>query len=264
MAAIDEHLERRVPLVAVPTARAGIDDPRPEDLADVGVTARVLKAVRLGDGTAQVLLEGEQRVHVGATRMTPEFGGILAAFRPIHEHVESADQVDLLVARLREELKNLVQTDSRLHGAFVRLSELPTSPGRLADQVAANLTLSQPDRLAILAEGSVDRRLRIVLRTVIRELELRKLGADIQKDVQDTMDKQQREYYLREHIRALQKELGEVSKRLDDADELEKRLKEAGMAEASLDEALRELDRMRRTSSTPPRCWMPTTTGSTR
>jgi len=247
MAAIDEHLERRTPFLAVPTlGPLGVEDPRAEDMAEVGVLARVIKAVRLGDGTARVLLEGEQRVRVSGVRTNDDFVGMMAAFRPIQDFVETSDQVDLLVSRLREDLKRLVQQDSRLHTSFVRLIDIPVSPSRLADMVAGNLTLSKADLLEILAEANVDRRLRIVLRAIGRELDLKKLGAEIQKDVQDTMDKQQREYYLREHIRALQKELGEGGRRFDDAEDFEARLRAVGMPETSLEEALRELERMRR------------------
>jgi ATP-dependent Lon protease len=247
MAAIDEHLERRTPFLAVPTlGPIGVEDPRAEDLAEVGVLARVIKAVRLGDGTARVLLEGEQRVRVSGIRTNDDFVGMMAAFRPIQDFVETSDQVDLLVSRLREDLKRLVQQDARLHTSFVRLIDIPVSPSRLADMVAGNLTLSKADLLEILSEANVDRRLRIVLRAIGRELDLKKLGAEIQKDVQDTMDKQQREYYLREHIRALQKELGEGGRRFDDAEDFEARLRAAGMPESSLEEALRELERMRR------------------
>ncbi len=244
--ALEAHLANpQRPLIVVPFDLQ-LDDPLPEELGEVGCTARVARAVRLGDGTSRVLLEGLERVRLSAPRSDPDTG-LLASGRPLHDIIESSEDVDILAQKVREGLKGLVREDGRFPAGLEKLAELPNEPGRLADMVASNITLPLDERRALLAEPRVEARLDKVVVGVHREWKYRGLDAKIQRELAASMDKQQREFYLREQIRSLQKELGEgPGTSWDDTAALEQRLREAGLPETSLEEALRELERLRR------------------
>jgi ATP-dependent Lon protease len=245
VSAVEFHLQHARPLVVVPQLGVDVDDILPEDLNPIGCLAVVQKVVRLGDGTLRLLIEGQARVSVSGVRNDPE-AGLSATARPEREGVTSPEQVDALAQKVREGLKALINSQPSHVPSLGRVADLEMPPGRLADMVAANLTLPHPARLTYLNELSVDARLDKVVLDLAREQELFNIAARVQKEVQTTMDRQQREYYLREQIRGLRKELGEVPEALDEASALEKKLREAGMPAASLEEALRELERLRR------------------
>ena len=243
--AVELHLSSQRTLLAVPLRDPAVEEPLPEDLEDTGVTARVLKAVRLGDGTIHILLVGLERARVTAPRADPD-AGLTAAARVLSDQVEDLGRVELIAAQVRESLRALVREDGRYPPALERIADLPRSPGRLADLVASNLTMSPEDRLALLRDPVVDRRLDRVSAALLHEVSFRAMDTRIQREIQGTLDKQQREFYLREHIRALRTELGEAAESWDDASALEARLREAGLPEDAMEEALRELERMRR------------------
>ena len=245
VSAVEFHLQHARPLVVVPQLGVDVDEILPEDLNPIGCLAVVQKVVRLGDGTLRLLIEGQARVSVSGVRNDPE-AGLSAAARPEREGVTSPEQVEALAQKVREGLKALITSQPSHVPILGRVADLEMPPGRLADMVAANLTLPHPARLTYLNELSIDARLDKVVLDLAREQELFNIAARVQKEVQTTMDRQQREYYLREQIRGLRKELGEVPEALDEASALEKKLREAGMPAASLEEALRELERLRR------------------
>lgn len=245
VAAVESSLATGRGLVAVTQL-----DPLEEDLAhaevtSVGVSVRLVKVVRLGDGSMRVLAEGGDRVAVSNLRQDPD-AGLLAQTRALPEQVANPELVELLVVKLQELVRRLTDPEQGQAPGIGRFADLPQEPGRLADRVAANLTLRHEERLAYLAQPVVDLRLQLALRDLTRELQLQEITLAVNKDVQAKMDKQQREYYLREQIRGLRKELGELPEGHDEASVLEQKLRDAGMPEAALEEALRELDRLRR------------------
>ena len=247
VSALEAHLAQpQRPLAAVPLLDPAIDELLPEEVPDHGCSARVVRAVRLGDGTVRVLIEGVERVKLSGARPDAE-AGILASARVMNDVLESTEGAELLAQKVREGLRGLIKDDGRFPAALEKVADLPYEPGRLADLVGANLTLTPEERVELLAETGVDRRLEKVALVVHREWKYKALDAKIQKDLAANMDKQQREYYLREQIRAFRKELGEgPAEGWDDTTALEQKLREAGMPPEGLEEALREIERLRR------------------
>ncbi|MFT4978295.1 MAG: ATP-dependent Lon protease, partial [Myxococcota bacterium] len=245
VAAIEHHLSTAKPLLALPLQTPELEQPMPQDFTEVGVTARVLKAVRLGDGTIRVLLEGLQRARGAAVRPDPE-AGYLASVRMLKPIIKDEALVESLHEQLRDHLSRLIAKDSELPTALHKLAEFDSTAARLGDLIAANLTLPRTEQLALLAERSVEARLDRILLLLTREEDFREMESELNKRVQSIMDKQQRDYYLREKIRALRKELGEATDATDEAAQLEEQLRAAGMPEPALTEALRELSRLRR------------------
>ncbi len=245
VAAVDFHLSTGRLLLTVPTRGTWTDEIGPDNIGERGCTATVLKTIRLGDGTMRVLLEGQGRVRVSGARFDPDVG-LVASTRPLLASRGDPEKVELRVREARRLLSELLEADRDLPAPLRRLSELELSPGRLCDLAASNLTLPRDQALAYLSEHRVDERLSRLLVDLGREKELRIIRSRVRQRVQQTMDKQHRDFYLREQIRGLREELGEAPEGYNEVSALEKKLREAGMPAAGLEEALRELDRLRR------------------
>jgi ATP-dependent Lon protease len=244
-ASIEAALSGGPPLVAVPQVDPAEENADVAEVSTVGCLVEIQRVVRLGDGTLRVLLEGKSRVHIQDLHGV-EDGGLRAHIRPFVDLSQDARNIELMAGRLREGLRALIQADPQNPPALARLAELDAPPARLVDQVAANLTIPHDRRVAYLTEASVDRRVSTALVDVAAELQLQAITGRVQKEVQTRLDKQQRDYFLREQIARLRKELGDSPDVGDDAADLEKKLREANMPAAALDEALKELERLRR------------------
>jgi len=249
VAAVDVHVSSGQPLLGVPL-RTTVDLPEPADLYDIACVLRVERVVRLGDGTIRVLVEGLARAQVSGLREDPD-AGLAAMARPLADHVQDPTKIDLLAAQLRQEFSGLVSDDTAQPPALNRVAELDLDGGRLADHVLSNLTLPWPDKVALLAATSVDERLEAALVAVGRERQLATLERDIHKRIVATMDRQQREFFLREKIRKLQDELqtddpAGAGAAWDDMAALEKRVRDAGLPEDHLPDVLREVSRLGR------------------
>ncbi len=245
VAALDFHLRTDRPLVCTPLLDPMVEEPQPEDLIELGCLVNVLRSVRLGDGTVRVLLEGGARVQITAPRVDSD-AGLLCTTRMARESVTNAAQVEMLYTQLRQNLTEFIEADPQNPLAMARIVTLDVEASRLADLVAGNLTLQPRMRGAWLTELSVDARLQMSLEGLGREQALRALKLSVDQKVQGSMDTQQKEYFLREQIRGLREELGEMPTRKDEMGELEEKLRACGMPEATLEDALRELDRLRR------------------
>ena len=245
VAAAEQHLSTGRPLLALPLQTPELEQPLPQDFTNVGVTARILKAIRLGDGTMRILLEGLQRARSAAVRPDPT-NGYIASVRIIQPIVTDPARVQSLHEQLRDHLSRLVLKDSELPHALAKLADIDSTPSRLADLIASNLTLPRTIRLELLAERNLEERLDKILVLLAREESFREMESQLNKRVQVVMDKQQRDYYIREKIRALRKELGEVGKAEDEVAALEAKIRESGMPESAMEEALRELGRLKR------------------
>ncbi len=239
------HLESGTPLVLVPQLDAEQLDPLTADLTAHGVVAHVLRVTTLPDGSVRLLIEGGERVRVLGPLELVE-GALTAPFAPVLER--QADPVHM--AALSEQLADMFrewQLAQGLHGHEAELIAADRNdPARVADQVAAQLPLSHEDQLALIEVPDTLDRLAEVSDLMARELAKQRITTDINAKVTAAMDKSNREYHVREQIKVLQEELGDRAGPAADADRFEERLKELGLPQTSLEEALREVDRLRR------------------
>jgi ATP-dependent Lon protease len=258
--AVERALEANLPVLVVPQVDPLVDEVLPEDLGKIGCTATVVRCVRLGDGTARVLLEGLARAQVHGARQETD-GSFTAQARPLAETVRDPKLVAVLATRLQQALQAFIELPAPSHPALARLADISLTPSALADHIAGSLTLQHAERVAWLEDAVVDTRLLRALEGLERERVLRDLKISVEKGVQGTLDKQQKEFYLKEQIRSLRKELGETPDQREDDVILEEKLRAAGLPEEGLQEALRELDRLRRMHSdageyTVTRTWL--------
>ncbi len=225
-------------------------EPTPDTLHRVGTAAAVARMLRLPDGSAQVLLQGVARIEiVEFTRQEPY---LRARVRQLADQGERTPEVEAMHRTLVGLFQRIVSLSPTLPNDLAVTAANLTDPGRLADFVAASLSLGLPEKQSVLAETAVHERLRRVSAFANRELEVLEIGSRIQSEVRSSIDKSQREYYLREQLKAIQKELGELDERESDLQDLRRRIEQAGLPPEALKEAQRELDRLQRMPAASP------------
>ncbi|MCP4804717.1 MAG: endopeptidase La [Proteobacteria bacterium] len=243
--AVAEHVERGVDLILATLAHGATDCSSLTDLYPVACKGRVLRTLSMGDGTARALVEAYERVEL--LDLTPgEFW--TARTRDFEVATDDPIAVEMRTVTLRASLEELLGSDLRRPG---ELREAPPDPDegpdRLADYTAGMLQLPLPLQQALLGEPRLSDRLEFLCTEAAKALELVRLSNRIHDRVRQSIDRSQREYFLREQIRLCREELGEAS--TDDLTRLQHRLEAAGMPWEVLAEAHRELDRMRRMSA---------------
>ncbi len=218
-----------------------LEDPGPDDLYDVGTVGTVLKVLRYPDGGLRVLVQGIQRFRYRR----------LIAYDPnfvfeveLLEDIPPRDDVRPITRALVEKFQKFQSQMGSLPGDMEGILEGIEHPGRLADFVVSNLSLPPDAIQEVLEILDVDERLKAVLAMIDRELAFLELNENIQKQVQFAMDKSQREYYLKEQLKVIRRELGEMDVMSDEIEEFREKIRKARMPAEVAKEARRELDRM--------------------
>ncbi|MGA7563798.1 MAG: endopeptidase La [Desulfobaccales bacterium] len=222
----------------------------PEDLSRVGTAAAILKMRKSEDDALRLLVQGLYRFRVEEWVGTEPY--LAARITPISEEYEPDLEVEALVSNVRGLFLKMMELSPYLPAELGTLVRELSDPRLLADITAGSLNISKAEKQELLETYDVKERLRRVLSLINRELEILELGKKIQSQVKVEMDKAQKEYYLREHIKALQKELGEGEDKGREIEELQFRLEEAGLPPHALKEAEHELTRLKRTPPTSP------------
>ncbi|MGE3309912.1 MAG: endopeptidase La [Limisphaerales bacterium] len=219
-----------------------ISEPAPDDLFGVGCAARVLKMLKYPDGAARILVEGLQRVRLGrfATR-SPYLRAHVAGMPDQSASTPRAQaRSRALSSRFQEFLKVAPPVGDHIKMAAANVTE----PGRLTDLISGAMNFSLPEKQRLLETASVLERLSILAPLLEREFELTSLGAKIQGEVTGTLAKSQRDYFLREQIRVIRRELGESDPTQAESNALRERLEEADLPEDVARVARREFDRL--------------------
>jgi len=237
-------------LIAVVSQRnPADDDPDPADMYRVGTVARILKVVKLSGNNVNLIIQGLKRVRVERFIATEPF--VKASVVSLEEIVEHGVELEALVRSLVDGFQRLVRVSQNISsdlGEMV-LSAGSGDPARLSDLAASVLNISAEEKIGLLERNNVKDRIQKLVETVTRELELQELSSRIQSQVADEVGKTQRQYYLREQMKAIQRELGEDDERQAEIEDLRKKIEEAGMPEEARKAAEKELDRL---SKMPP------------
>jgi ATP-dependent Lon protease len=233
-------------LIGVFTQRdASIEEPSQQDLYEVGTASHIHKMFKLPDGSLRLIVQGLARVtldHITETR--PYLRGKVT---PAHEALDDRDrlEIDALLRNIKTNFQQVVSLSPLLSDDLQTLASNIAEPGRLADFIASSLsTIGTPTKQEVLETLDVRGRMDSLNRILIKELEVLELGSKIQSQVQSEVGKNQREYFLREQMKAIQKELGEGDDQTKDVEELQQKVEASGMPEAVRKEAQRELDRL--------------------
>jgi ATP-dependent Lon protease len=235
-------------ILVVAQREARVDSPQPADLFSIGTLATVHKVVKMPNQSLFVFTEGLQRGKLGEfTQFTPFMRANVDLIDD--SEPEQAPEVEALQRNVLTLFQQIVAGSPTLSDELQTVAINIEEPGRLVDFVASSLPfLSTKDKQEILETPDVQKRLQLINQHLAKELEVQQLRNKIQTEVQDQVQQSQREYYLREQMKAIQKELGEQDEAARDVDELKQKIEAAGMPEDVKKEALKELTRLGRMS----------------
>src|SRR5450631_707693 len=192
---------------AVLQRKAEVAEPAPEDLYDVGCVSRLSKMVKFPDGTVRVLVEGLWRIRV--KKFEPPAPYLRASYELLRDKTEDSVELQAMLRNAHKQFEEIAKLSTALTDQ-VKIAALNTEhPGHFADLIAGNLNLSLEDRQKLLETISVRERLQKLLPLLNREQEVLTLSSKIQSDVASNIAKTQRDFFLREQMRAIQRELGE-------------------------------------------------------
>jgi ATP-dependent Lon protease len=233
-------------MIAVFTQReASVEEPLQPDLYPIGTATHIHKMFKLPDGSLRLIVQGLARVRLDRIVQTRPYlrGAVAAADESLRD--EDHLEIDALQRNIKSNFQQVVSLSPLLSDDLQALSANITDPGKLADFIASSLTtIGTPVKQEVLDTLDIRARMDSLNRILIKELEVLELGSKIQSQVQSEVGKNQREYFLREQLKAIQKELGEGDEQAKEIDELRAKVDAAGMPEAVRKEALRELDRL--------------------
>ena len=236
-------------IVVVAQEDGSIEDPRSEDLYSYGTLAVVLKVFDMPDNSKSAIVQGVERVKMlDYVDDDPYF---IAKVSRVQDKEESDIKLDALVKNLRNTFSELIQVAPNLTEEHSGMLSNIQKPARLADRAISLLTVSNSEKQDILEELDVKARVEKSIAVLAREIQRIKLGEEIQSEVHDEISKTQREYYLREQMKAIKKELGEDEGSVE-LNELEAKVKEVKMSEEAENVALKELDRLSRIPTQSP------------
>lgn len=247
MRALERAMEGERQILLVAQKSPDIDDPEIADLHQVGTLAGVLQLLKLPDGTVKVLVEGQARV---AIEDYQDDGGMLTARSHVIEPVYSSKEreLDVVSRTLTSLFEQLVKQSRKLPPEVLATLSGIEDPSRLADSIAAHLSVRMADKQKVLETADVGQRLELLIGLVDGEMDLQQVEKRIRGRVKSQMEKSQREYYLNEQMKAIQKELGEGEEGPNEVEELQRKIEGAGMPKAVLAKARQEFNKLKQMS----------------
>jgi ATP-dependent Lon protease len=247
MRALERAMEGERQILLVAQKSPDIDDPEIADLHQVGTLAGVLQLLKLPDGTVKVLVEGQSRV---AVEDFHEENGMLMARSHMIEPVYNAKdrELDVVSRTLISLFEQLVKQSRKLPPEVLASLSGIDDPSRVADSIAAHLSVRMADKQKVLETADVGQRLELLIGLVDGEMDLQQVEKRIRGRVKSQMEKSQREYYLNEQMKAIQKELGDNEEGPNEVEELQKKIETSGMPKAVLTKARQEFNKLKQMS----------------
>jgi ATP-dependent Lon protease len=219
-----------------------LEEPGPGDVYDIGVAASIHRMIKAPDGTIRLLVQGVERIRIDEWLGSEPY--LRARVSVLPDEVDEGLEVEALMRNATDLLRRLVSLVSQLPDELLMAAINLDDPRQLVYFIATNIRMELPDSQAILEINSVREKLLRLTSILTKELEVLELGRKIQTEAQSEMEKMQREYFLREQLKAIKKELGEEDEQTLEIEEYRKKIVEAGMPEEAEREAQRELSRM--------------------
>ncbi|QWI51418.1 endopeptidase La [Bacillus mycoides] len=218
-----------------------IDDPKEDDIYSVGTVAKVKQMLKLPNGTLRVLVEGLHRAEV--VEFIEEENLVQVSIRTVTEEVEDDLEEKALMRTLLEHFEQYIKVSKKVSNeTFATVADVE-EPGRLADLIASHLPIKTKQKQEILEIVSVKERLHTLISIIQDEQELLSLEKKIGQKVKRSMERTQKEYFLREQMKAIQTELGDKEGKGGEVEELREKIEQSGMPEETMQAALKELDR---------------------
>jgi ATP-dependent Lon protease len=239
---VDDVLEGNRMLALVTVKDGDPDQPGWDDLYEIGTAAVVHKMIRVPDGTLRILVQGVGRIRL--ERHLQDDPYLVGEFSVVPDEIEETPELEALTRSVQTEFGRLISLVPYLPSELELAAANVDDPGALSHLVASTLRLKTEEKQALLEQADVSARLRDVLRILKRELEVVELGTKIQSQVQSELEKGQREYFLRQQLKAIQEELGEGDEQQAEINELRQQIEEKNLPEDTRKAVERELSRL--------------------
>jgi ATP-dependent Lon protease len=241
--ALDKAMSSGKRILLVAQKQADMDDPQPADLYEVGTLATILQLLKLPDGTVKVLVEGGERALVDHIDVGDHFAASITLLKE-DDRVDERE-VDVLVRSIISQFEQYVKLNKKVPPEILTSLSGIDEPGRLADTVAAHMALKLSEKQRVLEIQDVKVRLEQILGIIEGEIDVLQIEKRIRGRVKQQMEKSQREYYLNEQMKAIQKELGEMEDAPNELADLEEKIEKAGMPKEAKDKATSELNKLK-------------------
>ncbi len=243
--ALDLAMQSNKRIVLIAQRSAEVDDPKTSDIHTIGTLSNVLQLLRLPDGTVKVLVEGSQRVRLHRFTETQScFIAEVSLLEPVLDE-RASQEVQALMRSLLNTFDQYVKLNKKIPGEVLTSVSGIDDPGRLADTIAAHMTLKLDEKQKILEIQNLRERLEQLLTLVEGEIDILQVEKRIRGRVKQQMEKSQREYYLNEQMKAIQKELGDLEDTPNEIEELAQRIEKAGMPKEAKIKAQAELSKLK-------------------
>ncbi len=241
---VEDNLPNNRIIALVTSKDESVEEPKPDQIHMIGTAAQIHRVLKTPDGTIRLLVQGMERVRI--LEFIQEEPYLRARLEVIPELVEDNLEMEALMRAVQELFRKLIDLEPQMPDELAVMALNVENASQLAYLVAGSMRLKTDESQKLLEMDSVHDKLMRLIALLKKEVEVLELGRKIQSEAQGEMEKMQREFFLREQMKAIQKELGDEDEQATDIRELEERITGAGMAEEAEKEARRELDRMRR------------------
>jgi len=241
--ALEEVVKRGGKMLLVTQKDAGQDEPTPDDIYRIGVLAGVLQLLRLPDGTVKVLVEGHNRAEVNYYLDNEKF--FEADIKQIPDNAGEIEVIEALKRSAVKAFENYVKLNKKIPPEILGSLRQIEDPGRLADTIASHIALRISEKQEILETSDVSKRLERVFSLIEREVGVMTTERRIRSRVRNQMEKTQKEYYLNEQMKAIQKELGDGGEGKDELQELEERIRKTKLSKEAKEKAKAEQKKLR-------------------
>ncbi len=241
--ALDQAMRADKQIVLIAQKAADVDDPKADDLYRIGTVATILQLLKLPDGTVKVLVEGVSRAQVDSLVTADYFAAYISPMRDVDTYDER--EMDVLTRSVVSQFEQYVKMNKKVPPEVLTSLAGIEQAGRLADTVAAHMSLKLSEKQKVLEIADIRSRLEHVLGQIEGEMEVLQIEKRIRGRVKNQMEKSQREYYLNEQMKAIQRELGDLEDAPNELGEIEKRIKKAGMPKEVRAKATAELNKLK-------------------
>ena len=241
--ALNKAMDAGKRILLVAQKAADLDDPQPNDLYEVGTLATILQLLKLPDGTVKVLVEGGERALIDRFNVEDHFSAEITPLADEDRHDER--EIDVLVRSIISQFEQYVKLNKKVPPEVLTSLSGIDEPGRLADTVAAHMALKLSEKQRVLEIQDIKARLEQVLGIIEGEIDVLQIEKRIRGRVKQQMEKSQREYYLNEQMKAIQKELGEMEDAPNELADLEQKIEKAGMPKEAKEKAVSELNKLK-------------------
>jgi ATP-dependent Lon protease len=241
--ALDRAMNAGKKILLIAQQKADLDDPMPDDLYEVGTLATILQLLKLPDGTVKVLVEGGERAQVDRIHVGDHFSAEITILTEENQHDER--EIDVLVRSIIVQFEQYVKLNKKVPPEILTSLSGIDEAGRLADTVAAHMALKLNEKQKILEIQDVKLRLEQIPTIIEGEIDVLQIEKRIRGRVKQQMEKSQREYYLNEQMKAIQKELGEMEDAPNELADLEAKIEKAGMTKEAKEKATAELNKLK-------------------